>query len=163
QSAHRDPRLRKLSARLARERHSAVCGRARDPRGGRTGRRPNAAAPRLQPQADDRASGDQPQRTGARPGGTPGSLDRRGHRGRGTGRRRATVYGIVDPGGGGLRLYSEPGIGATVKLYLPRAVEARTERAARPEPAATALPPPGTGAGLLVEDESAVRTLVERM
>jgi two-component system cell cycle sensor histidine kinase/response regulator CckA len=84
---------------------------------------------------------------------------------KGTGLGLATVYGIVEQAQGSLRLYSEVGVGTTVKVYLPRAREAPApsvepaERDAGP----VAAPPLGTGAVLLVEDETAVRSLVSRM
>ena len=81
--------------------------------------------------------------------------------GKGTGLGLATVYGVVEQGGGTLRLYSEPGRGTTVKIYFPRADEPLTEMEERTlEPVE---PVRGTGCVLLVEDEEAVRVLVSRM
>jgi PAS domain S-box-containing protein len=75
--------------------------------------------------------------------------------GRGTGLGLSQVYGFVKQSGGHLKLYSEPGHGTTVKIYLPRSTApAAAERAVeRP-------PPLAAGAGetvLLVEDDGDVR------
>jgi two-component system cell cycle sensor histidine kinase/response regulator CckA len=79
--------------------------------------------------------------------------------GQGTGLGLSTVYGIVKQSGGGVFVYSEPGRGATFKVYLPRID--------RPAPAAAAGKPEATGGRtgtiLLVEDESAVRAFAARV
>ncbi len=81
--------------------------------------------------------------------------------GKGTGLGLATVYGVVEQGGGTLKFYSEPGLGTTVKVYFPRADEPLTEVEERTlEPID---PVRGSGCVLLVEDEEAVRVLVARM
>jgi CheY-like chemotaxis protein len=64
------------------------------------------------------------------------------------------VYGFVKQSKGHVRIYSEPGQGTTVKLYLPRAGAAETRAAtAKPETAAER----GEETILLVEDDEMVR------
>jgi two-component system, cell cycle sensor histidine kinase and response regulator CckA len=77
--------------------------------------------------------------------------------GRGTGLGLATVYGIVRQSGGHLAVYSEPGRGATFKVYLPRTDEADAPTTDQP-----ALEPPRRGSEtvLLVEDEATLRTVI---
>jgi two-component system cell cycle sensor histidine kinase/response regulator CckA len=76
--------------------------------------------------------------------------------GRGTGLGLSTVFGIVKQSGGSVDVYSEPGHGTSVKVYLPRIdqpvvieAEKQKRKIAR-----------GTETILLVEDDEMVRTLV---
>lgn len=78
----------------------------------------------------------------------------------GTGLGLATVYGIVKQSGGDIWVYSEPGQGATFKIYLPRVAE--HESPPRANHARAALPR-GWETILLVEDEKDVRELIRTL
>ncbi len=79
--------------------------------------------------------------------------------GHGTGLGLSMVYGFVKQSGGAMRIYSEPGQGTTVRLYLPRAAapadNARAGADARLEKG-------GGETILLVEDNKMVRKTVAR-
>jgi PAS domain S-box-containing protein len=78
--------------------------------------------------------------------------------GKGTGLGLSQVYGYVRQSGGHVKIYSEPGVGTTVKIYLPRyhGGDAMAE--------AIAEPPHATGGRhseliLVVEDDERVRAM----
>ena len=52
--------------------------------------------------------------------------------GQGNGLGLAMVFGFVKQSEGHINIYSEPGEGTTVRLYLPRAIAACGQRAVRP-------------------------------
>src|SRR6266568_6894176 len=74
--------------------------------------------------------------------------------GKGTGLGLATVYGIVKQSGGFVWVYSELGLGATFKIYLPT-VEQQADEVPIPKPLAKSAG--GCETILLVEDEAALR------
>ena len=83
--------------------------------------------------------------------------------GAGTGLGLSTVYGIVKQHDGFIWAYSEPGLGTTVKVYLPAAAADATDAAAAvDEPAADRSSPMDSRVVLVVEDEPSVRNLVRR-
>jgi CheY-like chemotaxis protein len=77
-------------------------------------------------------------------------------KGKGTGLGLSTVYGIIQQSGGNIWVYSEPGLGTTFKIYLPR-IEEDTE-SLKPSAVSTKSLQ-GSETILLVEDEEMVRKL----
>ena len=78
--------------------------------------------------------------------------------GRGTGLGLSQVYGFVKQSGGHIKIYSEQGHGATVRIYLPR-YHGASEETPSPEHDPQALPKAQGETILVVEDEEAVRKL----
>jgi PAS domain S-box-containing protein len=79
--------------------------------------------------------------------------------GKGTGLGLATCYAVAQQAGGHLGVYSELGVGTTVRLYLPRAEH--LDEASRPraqEPSSS-----GDETVLLVEDDPGVRAVATRI
>jgi len=79
--------------------------------------------------------------------------------GGGTGLGLSMVYGFMKQSGGHVKIYSEPGLGTTVKLYLPRADAAPLNEPLQREEARTV---PGSETILLVEDDPLVRAFAEQ-
>jgi PAS domain S-box-containing protein len=81
--------------------------------------------------------------------------------GHGTGLGLAVVHGMARQIGGDVTIYSEPGIGTTVRIYLPRAADDLPE----PDDEPTELPwgVGGDETVLVVDDDDRVRELVERV
>jgi two-component system cell cycle sensor histidine kinase/response regulator CckA len=76
--------------------------------------------------------------------------------GKGTGLGLATVYTIVQQSGGLIRVSSDPGLGATFSVFLPRCAAP-----AQPEPpSGEAAAPGGTETILVAEDEEQVRRMI---
>jgi CheY-like chemotaxis protein len=80
--------------------------------------------------------------------------------GRGTGLGLSTVFGIVRQSGGNIWVYSEEGLGTTIKVYLPQADVACDPA---PPPALEASSYRGSETILLVEDEATVRALARNI
>ena len=74
--------------------------------------------------------------------------------GQGSGLGLSQVYGFVKQSRGHVKIYSEPGTGTTVKLYLPRLEAPPPEEAPVPQPAERMT---GVETVLLVEDDEDVR------
>jgi PAS domain S-box-containing protein len=80
--------------------------------------------------------------------------------GRGTGLGMAIVYGIIRQHNGFINVYSEPGRGSTIRIYLP--ITQYSEGAAQ-EKKEKKAPRQGTETILLAEDEASVRKMVEEL
>ncbi|MDV6332690.1 PAS domain-containing sensor histidine kinase [Asticcacaulis sp. 201] len=78
--------------------------------------------------------------------------------GKGTGLGLSQVYGFVKQSGGHVKIYSEPGEGTTVKIYLPRTLGKDVE-SEEDVTHATALMGENREVILVVDDEPAVRQL----
>ncbi|HKV42618.1 MAG TPA: PAS domain S-box protein [Blastocatellia bacterium] len=76
--------------------------------------------------------------------------------GEGSGLGMSTVYGIIKQSGGEVVLYSEPDVGTTFKIYLPKVEEAEEESSS---PFLSSASYRGNETILLVEDEESVRSL----
>jgi CheY-like chemotaxis protein len=80
--------------------------------------------------------------------------------GQGTGLGLSMVYGFVKQSDGHVRIYSEPGVGTTLRIYLPRHLDSDA-RADAPPPPVHAPTYEKTGKTVLVvEDETVIRTLI---
>ncbi|MBV8590032.1 MAG: CHASE3 domain-containing protein, partial [Acetobacteraceae bacterium] len=75
--------------------------------------------------------------------------------GKGTGLGLSQVYGFVKQSGGHIKLYSEPGFGTTVKIYLPRSATPGDAQPSVGRPKVVAAT--GGTSVLLVEDDPGVR------
>ncbi len=83
-------------------------------------------------------------------------------RGKGTGLGLSTVYGIVQQAGGHIAVYSEVGVGTTIKVSIPwQAVLGGDDETVRPGPGIGVAR--GNETILLVEDDDAVRALSEQI
>ncbi len=78
--------------------------------------------------------------------------------GQGTGLGLSQVYGFVKQSGGNVKIYSEPGQGTTVHIYLPRAFGKAAEPAVQSESAAPSAY--GQETILVVEDDGDVRAFI---
>jgi CheY-like chemotaxis protein len=81
-------------------------------------------------------------------------------RGKGTGLGLATIHGIVKQSGGQIYVYSEPGHGATFKIYLPLTDGASEVAVTEPRPPALRT---GSERILLIEDDEGIRELIQRL
>ena len=78
--------------------------------------------------------------------------------GKGTGLGLSMVYGFVKQSGGHVAVYSEPGQGTTLKIYLPRYAGALSDTSPV-QTSASVAPAAGAEVILVVEDEERVRRM----
>ncbi|MGE0492267.1 MAG: PAS domain-containing protein [Vulcanimicrobiota bacterium] len=80
--------------------------------------------------------------------------------GKGTGLGLATVYGIVQQGGGGIEVSSRLGRGTTIDVYLPA-----HQPPQEAEPAVEPIAPTSVGSKriMVIEDEAALRSVLKRV
>ncbi|MDH2326236.1 response regulator [Cereibacter sp. SYSU M97828] len=76
--------------------------------------------------------------------------------GKGSGLGLSMVYGFVKQSGGHIKIYSEPGHGTTIRLYLPRAMQSEDVEITPVDVSVTG----GTETVLVVEDDDDVRNTV---
>jgi PAS domain S-box-containing protein len=79
--------------------------------------------------------------------------------GKGSGLGLSMVYGFVKQSNGYVTIYSEPGLGTTVRIYLPR-LAAGPPRSQMPIRVESVPPPEVNGTVLVVEDDPFVRSYV---
>jgi signal transduction histidine kinase len=83
--------------------------------------------------------------------------------GTGTGLGLSQVYGFLKQSGGHVKIYSEAGVGTTVKLYFPRVVGTTSTNPSAMPISSAAVPRGGGQLILIVEDEDEVRRLTMSM
>lgn len=81
--------------------------------------------------------------------------------GQGTGLGLSMVYGFIKQSGGHIKIYSEPGLGTTVRLYLPHARDMAAEQQARSDTEDGSIQG-GSETILVVDDNKDVRRMVTR-
>ena len=79
--------------------------------------------------------------------------------GKGTGLGLSTVFGIVKQNNGFINVYSEKGLGATFRVYLPRSLEEKEPEVAEEQVVRTQ----GKGHILVVEDDEVLREVIPRI
>jgi CheY-like chemotaxis protein len=80
--------------------------------------------------------------------------------GKGSGLGLSMVYGFVNQSGGHVNIYSEVGIGTTIRIFLPRAEGAKPAAAAQEEPKAS--PRSRDETVMVVEDNHEIRRIAVR-
>jgi signal transduction histidine kinase/CheY-like chemotaxis protein len=81
-------------------------------------------------------------------------------KGKGTGLGLSTVYGIVKQAHGDIMVYSETGVGTTIKIFMP-GIDERVEF--QPQKLKLRKLPKGKETILLVEDEASIRDMTARL